>query len=135
MCIRDRIKEYRKELDHKFAITFGRHVRDLQKIRDEALQNGAYSAAVQAEYRRGQAQGDIYVNKSEIRHGTIDSMSKAEVLQALKEIKESYQGVTIDVDPQEVEATDDSAEERERILPAVQSSGEEAGPQNQADAT
>jgi hypothetical protein len=62
-------------------------------------------------------------------------MSKAEVLQALKEIKESYQGVTIDVDPQEVEATDDSAEERERILPAVQSSGEEAGPQDQADAT
>jgi len=129
------IKEYRKELDHKFAITFGRHVRDLQKIRDEALQNGAYSAAVQAEYRRGQAQGDIYVNKSEIRHGTIDSMSKTEVLQALKEIKESYQGVTIDVDPEEVEATDDSAEKRERILPAVQNSGEEAGPQDQADAT
>ena len=40
-----------------------------------------------AEYRRGQAQGNIYINKSEIRHGTIDSMSKEEVLKALNEIR------------------------------------------------
>ena len=51
--------------------------RDLKLI-NRALENGAYSAAVQAEYRRGQAQGNIYINKSEIRHGSIDSMSKDE---------------------------------------------------------
>ena len=77
------IQSYRNELDAKYGITYLRHIRDLQNIRDLALQNGAYSAAVQAEYRRGQAQGDIYVNKSEIRHGSIDSMSKDEVLKAL----------------------------------------------------
>ena len=53
------IRRYRNELDERFAINYSRHVRDLQKIRDVALENGAYSAAVQAEYRRGQAQGDI----------------------------------------------------------------------------
>jgi|TARA_R110002051_G_scaffold322205_1_gene412064 CRISPR/Cas system-associated exonuclease Cas4 (RecB family) len=81
------INRYRAELDAKYGVTYGRHVRDLQNIRDNALDNGAYSAAVQAEYRRGQAQGDIYINKSEIRHGSIDQMSKEEVMEAIKEIK------------------------------------------------
>ena len=85
------IQLYREELDEKYGVNYKRHLKDLQTIRDRALDNGAYSAAVQAEYRRGQAQGNIYINKSEIRHGTIDSMSKDEVLKALKEIKESYE--------------------------------------------
>ena len=72
---------YRQELDEKFGVTYQRHLRDLQSIR--ALNNGAYSAAVQAEYRRGQAHGDIYVSTSEIRTGTIDSMNKDEVMKAL----------------------------------------------------
>ena len=67
-----------------------------------ALQNGAYSAAVQAEYRRGMAQGDIYVSKSEIRHGSIDSMSKDDVLKALKELKNTY-GNAIDITPDQDE--------------------------------
>jgi len=66
------IQSYRAELDEKFGVNYQRHLRDLQTIRDMALNNGAYSAAVQAEYRRGQAQGDIYVSKSEIRTGSID---------------------------------------------------------------
>ena len=81
------IQEYRAELDRKYGIDYSRHVRDLQKIRDAAFADKNYSAAVMAEYRRGQAQGNIYINKSEIRHGTIDSMSKEEVLKALNEIR------------------------------------------------
>jgi len=53
---------------------------------------------VQAEYRRGQAQGDIYVTKSEIRTGSIDQMSKEEVMKALNELKQTYQPLTHDVD-------------------------------------
>ena len=83
------IQSYRDELDEKFGVSYKRHLRDLQRIRDLAIESGAYSAAVQAEYRRGQANGNIYINKSEIRHGTIDSMSKDEVLKALKELKQN----------------------------------------------
>ena len=68
------VRERRQELAEKYSVDYGRHVRDLQRIRDAAIENGAYSAAVQAEYRRGQA-ADLYVSRSEIRHGSIDSMS------------------------------------------------------------
>ena len=115
------IQAYRRELDEKFGVTYQRHLRDLQLIRDTALQNGAYSAAVQAEYRRGQAQGDIYVSKSEIRHGSIDSMSKDEGLKALEEIKNSYAPVTIDITPEDENASNrDKA--RGRLLQASEGS-------------
>ena len=112
------IRAYREELDVKFGVTYQRHLRDLQTIRDMALQNGAYSAAVQAEYRRGQAQGDIYVNKSEIRHGSIDSMSKDEVLKALEEIKQSYAPITIDITPEEPDNTANRSKARKRLVEA-----------------
>ena len=67
-------------------------MRDLQMIRDKAIQAGAWSAAVQAEYRRGQALGTIYVDRKEVRIGTIDSMSKEEVIRKLQEIKQIYGG-------------------------------------------
>ena len=110
------IKAYRDELDEKYGINYRRHIRDLQTIRDMALQNGAYSAAVQAEYRRGQAQGDIYVSKSEIRHGSIDSMSKEDVMKALEEIKQTYAPVTIDITPEGEDNSQNRAKARSRIV-------------------
>ena len=110
------IQAYRTELDEKFGVTYQRHLRDLQSIRDMALQNGAYSAAVQAEYRRGQAQGDIYVSKSEIRHGSIDSMSKEDVLKALEEIKNQYAQITIDVTPEGQSNSSNRDKARVRLL-------------------
>ena len=86
------IQEYRAELAAKYSTTFERHMRDLQTIRDAALSAGAYGAAVQAEVRRGMALGTIYVERKEIRHGTIDSMSKEEVERKLEEIKRLYGG-------------------------------------------
>jgi hypothetical protein len=106
----------RTELDHKYGIDYKRHIRDLQVIRDRALENGAYSAAVQAEYRRGQAHGDIYINKSEIRHGSIDSMSKEDVLKALNEIKDGYAQNTIDVTPEREADSGDIPEQGERVV-------------------
>ena len=112
------IQAYRSELDAKFGVNYQRHLKDLQTIRDMALNNGAYSAAVQAEYRRGQAQGDIYVSKSEIRTGSIDSMSKDEVMKALKEIKQSYAPITIDVTPERESNPQNRDKARGRLLEA-----------------
>jgi hypothetical protein len=86
------IQEYRAQLNSKYNTSYERHMRDLQMIRDKALESGAYAAAVQAEYRRGQALGTIYVDRKEIRHGTIDSMSKEEVQRKLDELRKLYGG-------------------------------------------
>ena len=95
------ISRYRDELDEMYGVGYKKHVRDLQKIRDLALENGAYSAAVQAEYRRGMAQGDIYVSKSEIRTGSIDQMSREDVEKELDRIRQSFEPV-IDITPEEI---------------------------------
>ena len=118
-----KIQSYRTELDEKYGVNYQRHLKDLQTIRDLALNNGAYSAAVQAEFRRGQAQGDIYVTKSEVRHGSIDSMSRDEVLKALREIRGSYsdaETAIIDVTPEGAGASDHSEEAGERLLGSVE---------------
>ena len=107
------IQERRRELGEKYGTTFERHMRDLQVIRDQALQAGAYGAAVQAEYRRGQALGSIYIDRKEIRHGTIDSMSKDEVMHKLEEIKRVYGGSAgpiVDVTPKQIEEEPDEDE-------------------------
>jgi phage terminase small subunit len=100
------IQEYRAELASKYNTSYERHMKDLQLIRDKALEAGAYAAAVQAEYRRGQALGTIYVERKEIRHGTIDSMSKEEVQRKLDELKKLYGGppptAIIDLNPSDV---------------------------------
>ena len=116
------IRRQQAELNEKYGVTYERHVRDLKDIRDDALQNGAYSAAVQAEKARGLAQGDIYVSRSEVRYGSIDSMSKEEVLAELKKLEESFSDGLIDVTPEEDEGPpDDDAEsgvhaDRGRVL-------------------
>ena len=122
------IQERRRELGEKYATTFERHMRDLQVIRDQALQAGAYGAAVQAEYRRGQALGTIYIDRKEIRHGTIDSMSKEEVQRKLEEIKRLYGGSAgpiIDVTPKQIEEEpeeeeDDGSETRSEPVQEIQ---------------
>jgi phage terminase small subunit len=109
------IQERRRELGEKYATTFERHMRDLQIIRDQALSAGAYGAAVQAEYRRGQALGTIYIDRKEIRHGTIDSMSKEEVMRKLEEIKKLYGGAAgpiVDVTPRQVSEEPEPEEEK-----------------------
>lgn len=114
------IQKLRAEMAEKYGTTYERHMRDLQLIRDQALAAGAYGAAIQAEYRRGQALGTIYIDRKEIRHGTIDSMSKEEVMRKLEEIKKLYGaggGPIIDVTPQQVERSLEI--EKEPVIDAV----------------
>lgn len=94
------IQRRQAELNAKHGTTFERHMKDLQFIRDKAIEAGAWAAAVQAEYRRGQALGTIYIDRKEIRHGSIDSMSKEEVQRKLEALRKLYQGSPDIVDAQ-----------------------------------
>lgn len=128
------IQERRRELGERYGTTFERHMRDLQIIRDEALRAGAYGAAVQAEYRRGQALGTIYIERKEIRHGTIDSMSREEVMRKLEEIKKLYGGgPVIDITPAQIEQdpeVEDAVEtQSEEDDPDASETGEQSVPE------
>ena len=57
----------------------------MARLREKSLAEKSYSAAVNAERLRGQAAG-LYIDRKEIRTGSIDSMSRDEVLAKLKEI-------------------------------------------------
>lgn len=130
------IRAYREELDEKYGLNYQRHLRDLQIIRDAALENGAFSAAVQAEYRRGQAQGDIYVSKSEIRTGSIDSMSKEDVLKALNEVRSSYEPITIDAtftDDSQKNTSGNRTKARSRLLSTDEGRDNEAPAEGNSD--
>ena len=92
----------RNEISETHKVEMNKHVQELARLRDKALVEKSYSAAVNAERLRGQAAG-LYIDRKEIRTGSIDSMSREEVLTKLKEIgldgkfKEDKKGVVLEV--------------------------------------
>lgn len=78
-------------LEQMYAATRHRHLRDLQRLRDQAVEAGAWAAAVSAEVKRGQASEEgIYVARSEVRTGSLDSMSREDVMRELERIRNEY---------------------------------------------
>jgi hypothetical protein len=75
----------RAEIEKTHEVKLNKHVQELARLRERALGEKSYSAAVNAERLRGQAAG-LYIDRKEIRTGSIDSMSREEVLAKLKEI-------------------------------------------------
>jgi|TARA_R110001583_G_C5493482_1_gene395034 phage terminase small subunit len=83
--VQNRIQELQTRAADKVNLTLGTHLVDLKDIRDGAVRNGAWSAAVSAEVARGKAAG-LYVNRSELTVNRVDTMSKDEVLTRMKEL-------------------------------------------------
>ena len=81
----DAIISKRAELEKTHEVKLQKHVQELARLREKSLNEKSYSAAVNAERLRGQAAG-LYIDRKEIRTGSIDSMSRQEVLNKLKEL-------------------------------------------------
>ena len=98
----DAIITKRAELEKTHEVKLQKHVQELARLREKSLSEKSYSAAVNAERLRGQAAG-LYIDRKEIRTGSIDSMSREEVLTKLKEIgldgrfKKEKEGVVLEV--------------------------------------
>ena len=99
------IQDYRYEQAEKYGTNFERHMRDLQVIRDKALEAGNYGAAVSAEFRRGQALGSIYIDKKMVLTGSIDQMSKEQVTAKLLELQALHGSPRALEAPQEIDIT------------------------------
>jgi len=81
----DAIVRRRAEIEKTHEVKLQKHVQELARLREKSLVEKSFSAAVNAERLRGQAAG-LYIDRKEIRTGTIDSMSREEVLKQLKEL-------------------------------------------------
>jgi hypothetical protein len=79
------VMKRRNEIADTHKVEMNKHVQELARLRDKALNEKSYSAAVNAERLRGQAAG-LYIDRKEIRTGSIDDMSREDVLKKLKEI-------------------------------------------------
>lgn len=100
--IQTKIQELKELEQKKYEITFEKVARDLQKIRDAAMEDGTYGAAVQAELGRAKLAG-LMIDKKEIKTGRIDQMDRSEVEARLMALLEKN-----DLAPKAVE---DEAEE------------------------
>ena len=83
------IGELREELQKKYDVTFGSHISELAKLRDEAREKKAWSAAVNAEVARGKAAG-LYIEQKIIRTGKLEDLTTEELEVRMKQIMEDY---------------------------------------------
>tara|TARA_Y100001963_G_scaffold42195_1_gene59134 strand:- start:1036 stop:1629 length:594 start_codon:yes stop_codon:yes gene_type:complete len=108
------IGELREEYQKKYAVTFERHIAELGKIRQNALNKGAWSAAVNAEVARGKAAG-LYVEQKIIRTGKIDDLSEEDLEKRMKEIIEEYSPILEGTDIKDMKATVKNQQKRIRL--------------------
>ena len=89
----------REENIKKYDVNYEKHISELGKIRQKALEKGAWSAAVNAEVARGKAAG-LYIEQKIIRTGKLDDLSAEELETRLKTILNEYspilEGVEVD---------------------------------------
>ena len=95
------IGELREELQKKYDVTFGSHVTELAKLRDEAREKKAWSAAVNAEVARGKAAG-LYIEQKIIRTGKLEDLSTEELESRMKQIIDDYSPILEGVEVEEL---------------------------------
>ena len=93
------IGELREEWQKKYEVTYEKHIGELGKIRQAALNKGAWSAAINAEIARGKA-GGLYVDQKLVLSGNLDNMSEKELESKMKQILDDHKTL-INITPEE----------------------------------
>ena len=95
------IGEIREEWQKQFEVTFGNHIAELAKLRNEARDKKAWSAAVNAEVARGKAAG-LYIEQKIIRTGKLEDLSTEELESRMKQIIDDYSPILEGVEFEEL---------------------------------
>ncbi len=103
--VKERMEEMRDELQAKYGVTIAKSIRDLQMIRDAALSEGNYSAAIKAEETRLRASG-VMVDRKHITHENIGAMNRDQILEQLNSFIDKAKTRMIDITPEEDVAAD-----------------------------
>ena len=107
------IGEIRDEYQKKYDVTYGRHITELARIRDEARAKGAWSAATNAEIARGKAAG-LYIEQKIIHHNKVEDMTADQLMGKMKKILDDNKGL-IEADFAEVIETKKQSDTPEQI--------------------
>ena len=83
------IQDLQAEVNAKFDVSYGRHIRKLAEIRDLAIDKGNFTSAVAAEVQRGRAAG-LYIERKEIRTGSLESLSIEDLKTKIKTLVGDY---------------------------------------------
>src|SRR5210317_1397348 len=93
------IGQLRDEIRKKYDIDFDSHLAQLGDMRNKALDNKAWTAAINAEVARGKAAG-LYIEQKIIRTGKLDDLTEEEldkrIAETLDEFSPILEGVTAD---------------------------------------
>jgi len=95
------IGELREEYQKKYEVSFGNHIAELAKLRDEARGKKAWSAAVNAEFARGKAAG-LYIEQKIIRTGKLEDLTADELEARMKQIIDEYSPILEGVEVEEL---------------------------------
>ena len=93
------IGELREEIQQKYEVTFEKHIKELARLREEALKKGSFSSAVNAEVSRGKAAG-LYIEQKIIKTGKLEDLTEQELERRMKEIIDQYSPI-LDAKPLE----------------------------------
>ena len=89
-----RVVEYIDQLTKDYAqaakIDFMKHAREMARLRDLAIEKDQFSAAINAEYRRGLL-GGFYVDRKEVVTASLDNMSRKELQEKLENLRRENQ--------------------------------------------
>ena len=103
------------EVRKKYELNQERAVKDLYDIRDQALEQGSFNAAIAAQNSLLKV-GGLIVDKKEVRYGKIDQMSRAEIENRLKQLMgDVVEGEITDQDEESVPITPSTVDEVQEV--------------------
>ena len=109
------IGQLRNEIRKKYDIDFDSHLMHLGKMRNDALDAKAWTAAINAEVARGKAAG-LYVEQKIIRTGKLDDLSEEELDSRIAEVLDQYspilEGHSVETLKQEVRKTEPTSKKQ-----------------------
>ena len=105
------IGELREEIQQKYEVTFEKHIKELARLREEALKKGSFSSAVNAEIGRGKAAG-LYIEQKIIKTGKLEDLTEQELEARMKQIIKEYSPI---LDAKPIEEIKKEVKEMERL--------------------
>jgi len=117
------IGELREEWQKQYEVTFGNHISELGKLRDEARDKKAWSAAVNAEVARGKAAG-LYIEQKIIRTGKLEDLTTEELEARMKQIIDDYSPILEGVEFEELKdkVKEEQKQSKDKNLKQINSS-------------